>query len=255
MMLDLKKAKPEELCWPGSVNVIIAKRGSGKSFLMRDICFLRRHIPRGIVVSGTEFVNAYYQKFIPLSYIYRSFDGAKIEAILDAQAKLIKKMGGMKPENELFIILDDVLGDPETFKSNAVKRLFFDGRHYNVTLFILIQDSIALKPAFRTNIDNAFLFAENIHANVEKLWKFYCGVFKKLDEFKVVFKNCTKNREALVVKMTQNVTNEIEDMIFWYKAQDHPPFKVGDKTYWDTHLNHVSEKRRIQKTNSVRTIG
>lgn len=255
MRLNLRKANIEKLIWPGSVNVLIAKRGSGKSFLMRDIMFHLRHIPRGVVVSGTEYVNAYYQNFIPMSYIYRHFDSAKIEEIMDAQAKLIKNAGGKKPEHQLFMILDDVLGDPATFKNNAIKRLFCDGRHFNITLFILIQDPMAIKPAFRTNVDNAFLFADNIHANIEKLWKFYCGVFKKFADFQEVFKQCTKNRETMVVKMTQNITNEIEDMIFYYKASDHPPFKTGDKYFWEHHLKLVSEQRRMKKNNSVRTIG
>lgn len=233
---------------------MIGKRGSGKSFMMRDIMYKLRNIPRGIVVSSTEYVNAHFQKFIPLSYIYREFDSDRVEAIMDSQAKLISKHGKVK-ETQLFIILDDVLSDADnTFKNKAMRRLFFDGRHYNITVFVLIQDAMGINPKMRGNVDNVFIFAEIIHNNIKKLHQHYCGAFEKFSDFRRVLNSCTENREAMVVKMTQNLSSRISDIIFFYRAINTPEFRVGDRTYWEVHERAVAAKRAAKKDKSVRTI-
>jgi hypothetical protein len=42
---------------------------------------------------------------------------------------------------------------------------------------------------------------------------------------------CTENFECLVI--CNNVSsNKLEDQVFWYKASDHPPFKLCDQSLW-----------------------
>jgi hypothetical protein len=31
-------------------------------------------------------------------------------------------------------------------------------------------------------------------------------------------------------------------MVFWYKADNHPPFKMGAPEFWQHHSNNYSEK-------------
>jgi len=53
MNLQLKKFKPETIS-DDRVCVFIGKRNTGKSTLVKDIMFHKRHLPAGIVLSGTE---------------------------------------------------------------------------------------------------------------------------------------------------------------------------------------------------------
>jgi hypothetical protein len=42
---------------------------------------------------------------------------------------------------------------------------------------------------------------------------------------------CTENFEGLVI--CNNVSsNKLEDQVFWYKASDHPPFRLCDASLW-----------------------
>ena len=55
MNLQLKKFKPESIT-DDRVCVFIGKRNTGKSTLVKDIMYHKRHLPAGIVLSGTEEV-------------------------------------------------------------------------------------------------------------------------------------------------------------------------------------------------------
>ena len=42
---------------------------------------------------------------------------------------------------------------------------------------------------------------------------------------------CTENYEGLVI--CNNVSsNKLEDQVFWYRASEHPPFKMCDQALW-----------------------
>ena len=43
---------------------------------------------------------------------------------------------------------------------------------------------------------------------------------------------CTENYECLVIDNNAK-SNQLRDQIFWYKAESHPPFKLGSKEFWD----------------------
>jgi ABC-type polar amino acid transport system ATPase subunit len=64
MNLQLRKFKPETIS-DDRVCVFIGKRNTGKSTLVKDIMFHKRHLPAGIVLSGTEEGNHFYSDFIP----------------------------------------------------------------------------------------------------------------------------------------------------------------------------------------------
>ena len=36
-------------------------------------------------------------------------------------------------------------------------------------------------------------------------------------------------------------SNKLNDQIFWYKAQDHPKFRLGSKEFWDISKNMGSD--------------
>jgi len=42
----------------------------------------------------------------------------------------------------------------------------------------------------------------------------------------------TENFECLVIN-NNSKSNKLHDQIYWYKAEDHPAFKLGSKEFWD----------------------
>src|ERR1044071_7217683 len=167
MHLTIRRADINELIRPGTMSTIIGKRGSGKSFLIRDILLTLRHIPRGIVFCGTERVKPYYKNFLPDTPIYYTIDPATIDEILEEQANIIREAGGTSPDNEMFLVFDN----PLTFDMDFAKKIFPLACALNITSFVLQQDALELKPNVRAYVDNVFLFSENIRSNVNKHWK------------------------------------------------------------------------------------
>ena len=72
MNLHLKKFDPKKMR-DNSVVVFVAKRMSGKSTCVKDIMYHKRYIPVGVVMSGTEEGNCYYQDFVPDLFVYNEY--------------------------------------------------------------------------------------------------------------------------------------------------------------------------------------
>jgi hypothetical protein len=47
---------------------------------------------------------------------------------------------------------------------------------------------------------------------------------------------CTENYECLVINNNAK-SNKLTEQIFWYKAENHPTFKLGSKEYWELSKN------------------
>lgn len=67
------------------VVVLIGKRETGKSFLVKDLLFHHRDIPIGCIISGTEGANDFYSKIFPSSLIHGEFSGAIVKNYLNHQ--------------------------------------------------------------------------------------------------------------------------------------------------------------------------
>ena len=95
------------------VVVCIAKRRSGKSFLIRDWLYqLRKRYSAGIVMSATEDGNSFYSKMgIPKAFIFTDFNEDALEKLVDRQRRATKK-GNAKP---VFVVLDDVAFNKSIF--------------------------------------------------------------------------------------------------------------------------------------------
>ena len=65
MTLELKKFDMKTISFKpnenkGPVIVLIGRRDTGKSYLVRDLLFHHQDIPIGTVISGTEAANQFY---------------------------------------------------------------------------------------------------------------------------------------------------------------------------------------------------
>ena len=82
--------KPNES--KGPVIVLIGRRDTGKSYLVRDLLFHHQDIPIGTVISGTEAGNCFYSNHIPKLFIHEEYNSAIIENILKRQKTVLKQI-------------------------------------------------------------------------------------------------------------------------------------------------------------------
>jgi len=231
----------------GSVVVLIGKRETGKSFLVRDILYHNKDMPIGTIISGTEGANSFYSHMVPSIYIYGEYEPQIIDNVIKRQVLVrneMKKEVAMRGHTNIdpraFLILDDCLYDASWTKDKNVRSLFMNGRHYNETFIITMQYCMGIPPSLRTNVDYVFILRENLINNRKKLYEQYAGMFPSFDIFCQVMDQCTENYECIVLHNNAK-SNKLEDQVFWYKASDHEDFRVGAAEYWEYHTRNNDE--------------
>jgi len=244
MNLELKRFdmknitfKPNEA--KGPVIVLIGRRDTGKSFLVRDLLYYHQDIPIGTVISGTEEGNGFYGKMVPKLFIHNEYNTAIIENILKRQKGVLKQV---KREIETFrrstidprtfVILDDCLYDNTWARDKMMRLLFLNGRHWKVMLLITMQYPLGIPPTLRTNIDYVFILREPYIANRKRIYENYAGMFPTFESFCQVMDQCTENYECLVIN-NNSKSNKLQDQVFWYKADEHNDFRLGSKEFWE----------------------
>ena len=232
----------------GSVVVLIGKRETGKSFLVRDILYHNKDMPIGTIISGTEGANSFYSHMVPSIYIYGEYEPQIIDNVIKRQVLVRKEMkkevamrGHTNIDPRAFLILDDCLYDASWTKDKNVRSLFMNGRHYNETFIITMQYCMGIPPSLRTNVDFVFILRENLINNRKKLYEQYAGMFPSFDIFCQVMDQCTENYECIVIHNNAK-SNKLEDQVFWYKASDHEEFRVGAAEYWEYHTRNNDEQ-------------
>ena len=244
MTLELKKFDMKSISFKptenkGPVVVLIGKRDTGKSFLVRDLLYYQQEIPIGTVISGTEEGNGFYGKMVPKLFVHNEYNTAIIENILKRQRTVLKQI---KKEMETykrstidpraFVILDDCLYDNTWARDKMMRLLFMNGRHWKIMLVITMQYPLGIPPNLRTNIDYVFILREPYIANRKRIYENYAGMFPTFESFCQVMDQCTENFECLVINNNAK-SNKLQEQIFWYKAQQHGPFKLGSKEFWE----------------------
>ena len=252
MNLELAKFEMKSISFrpdenKGPVIVLIGRRDTGKSFLVQDLMFHHQDIPIGTVISGTEAGNGFFAAHVPKLIIHDAYNTAIIENILKRQKAVLKqvkkemdtyKKSSIDPRT--FVVLDDCLYDNKWTKDVMMRLLFMNGRHWKVMLVITMQYPLGIPPNLRTNIDYVFILREPYIANRKRIYDNYAGMFPTFESFCQVMDQCTENFECLVINNNAK-SNKLQDQIFWYKAQQHGPFKLGSKEFWEISKNLGSD--------------
>lgn len=240
---DIKKLKDN------AVIVMVAKRNSGKSVLVRDILYHKNNMC-GVVISPTERLNKTYGDIIPDSFIYYKYDPNVVNRIMTRQEKVLEKIeSGKNIDAETFLIFDDCLADKKWVKDEVIRSLFMNGRHYKMTFILTMQYSLGIPPELRSNIDYIFILRENFVSNRKRLHEHYAGMFPTFDLFEKAMRKCTADYGCLVIDNTTK-SQDIDDQVFWYKASIHGKFKTGNSKYWKYHNNRkVTSKKGKGKKN------
>ena len=97
MTLELKKFNMREITFKpdenkGPVIVMIGRRDTGKSFLVRDLLYYHQDIPIGTVISGTEAGNGFYAAHVPKLFIHEEYNSVLIENVLRRQKTVLKQV-------------------------------------------------------------------------------------------------------------------------------------------------------------------
>jgi hypothetical protein len=203
--------------------VMVAKRGSGKSFVTKAIMEELKDIPVGIVISPTDSNSKFFAKFFPETFVYHKYDSNILEKLLFRQEQMLDKneqynKKGKKIDTRAMLVMDDCLASKGSWTNDQeIAEIFFNGRHKHLTYILTMQTPLGLKPEFRTNFDYVFLLADDVKSNLKKLYIHYAGMFDNLQAFIAVFNEVTKDFGCLVI-INRGARESLDDKIGWYKA-------------------------------------
>lgn len=224
---------------------MIAKRGSGKSWVCRDILRQFSDIPGGLIISPTDEMSSFYGKFFPELYIHYTYESKIIERLLYRQRIMIqkkkeKKEKGKKIDVRSFLLMDDCLSSKTSWmKDQPIQEMFFNGRHYKIMFILTMQFPLGITPELRSNFDFVFLLAEDFISNQKRLYDHYAGMFPDFISFKQVFQQVTADYGAMVI-VNRGAHEDFLDKVFWYRATNTDIKKMGNRqfrTYADNNYN------------------
>jgi hypothetical protein len=220
--------------------VLIGKKDTGKSFLVRDILFnTQQCFPIGTVISATEVANEFFQHMVPSKLIHDKYQPSIVMNVIKRQLGVKtarneekKRNGGSSSTDpRAFLILDDCLFDGSWIREESTRYIFMNGRHIDVMTVITMQYPLGITPNLRTNVDFIFILRENILGNRRRIYENYAGMFPTFEMFCQFMDQCTENFECLVI-CNGVQSNRLEDQVFWYKASDHPNFHLCADSLW-----------------------
>lgn len=231
-----------------AVCVFIGRRRTGKSTLVRDLLFHHQDMPLGTVISGTEESNSFYGKMIPPLFIHGEYNSLILANFVKRQkmimARIMKDQEGgqvSRLDPRSFMILDDCMYDDSWTHDKNIRYLFMNGRWLKVFFLITMQYPLGIQPALRTNVDFVFILREPYMSNRKRIFDNYCSVFPSFEFYCQIMDQCTQNYECLVIDNTSQ-SSRLEDCVFWYKAELHPPFRIGAPEFWAHSAAHMKNR-------------
>ena len=237
--MPIQNFKLEWMC-PNPSICMIAKRGSGKSWVCRDLLRQTKDIPGGLIIAPTDKMSCFYGKFVPDLYIHYEYQPEVIDKLLYRQDMMIKKMKekaeqGKKVDPRSFLLMDDCLSSKgKWMKDQQISTLFFDGRHYKIMFVLTMQFPLGITPEFRSNFDYIFLLADDFISNKKRLHEHYAGMFKKFQVFEDVFSQITDDFGCMVIA-NRGARRSLLEKVFWYKASNIEIKDFGCKQYQKIH--------------------
>ncbi|XWV26392.1 A32-like packaging ATPase [Tupanvirus soda lake] len=235
--------------------VMIAKRGSGKSFITRDIIYHYRHLPGGVVIAPTDKMNSFYKYFFPDLYIHYDIKDTILKKILYRQTVMIEKEKekrklGKKVDPSGILIMDDCLARKKSWaKDESITEILMNGRHYRLTYILTMQTPLGITPDLRLNFDYVFLLKEDSTINKKKLWDNYASMFPSLPAFEKVFGKCTEDYRSMVID-NRKPSDNIQEKVFWFKAMDRE-FSFGSRKFKELHKRYY-DPSYLRKLNATK---
>jgi len=191
--------------------VVVGKRGSGKSVLVENLMYFKRHAASWLVLCPTLTSIRRYKELVGDGFVHTSMTEAELSGIYNTQTAAVQEVDVKyahlpdeeRPYPELVMVLDDQAYNKKLINSELMRQLVMNGRHSKITVILTLQYVMDLQPAIRSNADMIFSLAENSATNREKLYNAFFSCFDTPAQFDAVFKLATADYGALMINTSR----------------------------------------------------
>jgi len=157
----------------GTKSLVIGKRETGKSTLLRDIVHHNDTIPLKVEISPLETRHA------SDSVIHREYSPAIVQSLVDRQEHTIHRR---LPDPRAIVILDQCMFDPSWHKEDGIKKLFTDGKRLQCTTILAMQYPPSISSELRDSVDFVFVMRGNTTFDLKRIYEDYCYCRHSTDE-------------------------------------------------------------------------
>ena len=198
--------------------IIIAKRNSGKSYLLKNLLQYSikiKEFDKIYCISPTEKINKFYSDIIQQNCIFDSYSEEWVLSLIEKMSKINegKTQQSQNPINCL-LILDDCTSDVNMNQAKAIKMLFTRGRHSFIAVVVISQNLKSVPPSIRNNSDY-ILTGQMNGSNIEQLCECYrCPIISK-KEFITLYKNSTSDYNFFVIN-NNSVSVDVDNINSYY---------------------------------------
>lgn len=238
---------------PGSVVVIIGKKGTGKTTVLGDLCHWFRATPEVTLFQKTYRTNPIFHDVVPSTFCHDRWKRDVVARLMRRQeTRNEKRMKQGRPPIYHTIIVDDLACSPEFVRDPQLEELVMNARWLKINLLFTLQDALKIVPALRNNADWVFALKE-LNPNAKKrLHEHYFGQLgSNPKQFNKLFDELTHNRGVVVLNNT-SLSTRMEDNYFHWRStirdfHEHPEirrWKMGSKQYWAFHYQNIRGKQQ-----------
>ena len=225
---------------------IIGLPGMGKSSAVKSLLYqLQSNFATVLVISGSETDNNFYAACVPKLFIQNSVAPKVLKMLINRQ-RLVMNSGNK--HTHTLLILDDVMDNPKALDNPGINLLYKQGRHVNVSVWLIQQYPMDVKPFVRTTTSAVFLFHTGNTDARRKLYEIYgSGVFRDFQEFDHVFSYITSTHRHTAMVILPNAPAGalgLAGCVFWYRARmDLPKFQAGHPAIWQYAKERTDETK------------
>ncbi len=204
--------------------IIVGRRNTGKTVLVRDILYHNQDFPHGTIISNTgEEADGMYSKLMNTECIHDKYNPEIIDQVV------IRQQESEFNDQRTMLILDDCIFDNEWWDRNTVmNKVLTDKRELKIMSIVTLQYPLGLPPLLRSKIDYTFIF-RNIPDRCKQItYNNYASIIPTYELFCQLLDRYTDSFSCLVIHNTQE---EWTNKIFWHKAPIHEEFRMFEPEY------------------------
>lgn len=230
---------------PDGTAVFFGRRRSGKSWMMRHLLYLYKHIYRGVIILTNTEQNQFWSAHVPSRFIHK-YDPFVIQKIIERQRAVVawNALNADNPDKQInpliMIILDDVVSG-DMHHDPYLNALFYEGRHSGMCIMISTQHPKALPPGVRSNADLAVIYPMWSEHDLDTIRTQYCTFFEDKNDFYYLARETTQDHTCLCLFLGDPTINPI-NALYKFKACDPGAFVAGAKEFWENDAEHRKKK-------------
>jgi hypothetical protein len=198
------------------------------SVLQKDILFQHyQNYSVGLIMNNDDDS---LNQLVPPLFVHATFIHKIFNGIVKYQKNAIANQE--KGLNNAFIIVN-ITDNEQITRSRTHLDIKFILKKMNVLMLMTMKFNISFNCNLLKTIDHVFIGNELNIIKQYRLWdKYGRWLFQTFRMFRATLIKLTQNGQYMVINKHQSVSN-IENVVFWYKPEVHPTFRIGISEFWD----------------------